>query len=168
MKILVAVKRVIDYNVQIRVKEDGTGVVIDNVKMSTNPPDDNAIEEAVKIKESGKAKEDSIETRERKASSGATIDGLNKRRNDLLDRVMSELNLKEDSLLEFSNLEKEEEFPDTVTQEELLDKKKREREKLGSVNLIADEETSKYEDEIKKMEKDRQDLVTAIIKLNLT
>ncbi len=57
MKILVAVKRVIDYNVQIRVKEDGTGVHTDNVKMSTNPPDDNAIEEAVKLKESGKAKE---------------------------------------------------------------------------------------------------------------
>ena len=57
MKILVAVKRVIDYNVQIRVKEDGTGVVTDNVKMSSNPPDDNAIEEAVKIKESGKASE---------------------------------------------------------------------------------------------------------------
>jgi len=57
MKILVAVKRVIDYNVQVRVKEDGTGIVTDNVKMSTNPPDDNAIEEAVKIKESGKAKE---------------------------------------------------------------------------------------------------------------
>jgi len=57
MKILVAVKRVIDYNVQIRVKDDNTGVVTDNVKMSTNPPDDNAIEEAVKIKESGKATE---------------------------------------------------------------------------------------------------------------
>jgi len=57
MKILVAVKRVIDYNVQIRVKEDGTGVVTDNVKMSTNPPDDNAVEEAVKIKETGKATE---------------------------------------------------------------------------------------------------------------
>ena len=57
MKILVAVKRVIDYNVQIRVKEDGSGVVTENVKMSTNPPDDNAVEEAVKIKESGKAKE---------------------------------------------------------------------------------------------------------------
>ena len=42
---------------QVRVKDDGTGVVTDNVKMSTNPPDDNAIEEAVKIKESGKAKE---------------------------------------------------------------------------------------------------------------
>ncbi|SMF73158.1 electron transfer flavoprotein subunit beta/FixA family protein [Candidatus Pelagibacter sp. HIMB1321] len=57
MKIIVAVKRVIDYNVQIRVKEDGSGVVTDNVKMSTNPPDDNAVEEAVKIKEAGKATE---------------------------------------------------------------------------------------------------------------
>ena len=57
MKILVAVKRVIDYNVQIRVKEDGSGVHTDNIKMSTNPPDDNAIEEAVKLKESGKVKE---------------------------------------------------------------------------------------------------------------
>jgi electron transfer flavoprotein beta subunit len=57
MKILVAVKRVIDYNVQIRVKKDGSGVNTENVKMSTNPPDDNAIEEAVKLKESGKAKE---------------------------------------------------------------------------------------------------------------
>ena len=57
MKILVAVKRVIDYNVQIRVKDDGSGIVTDNVKMSTNPPDDNAIEEAVKIKEAGKATE---------------------------------------------------------------------------------------------------------------
>jgi len=57
MKILVAVKRVIDYNVQIRVKEDGSGVNTDNVKMSTNPPDDNAIEEAVKLKEAGKVRE---------------------------------------------------------------------------------------------------------------
>jgi len=57
MKILVAVKRVIDYNVQIRVKEDGSGVNTENVKMSTNPPDDNAIEEAVKLKEAGKVKE---------------------------------------------------------------------------------------------------------------
>ena len=57
MKILVAVKRVIDYNVQVRVKEDNSGVVTENVKMSTNPPDDNAIEEAVKIKEAGKASE---------------------------------------------------------------------------------------------------------------
>ena len=57
MKILVAVKRVIDYNVQIRVKSDGSGVETDNVKMSMNPPDENAVEEALRIKESGKATE---------------------------------------------------------------------------------------------------------------
>ena len=57
MKILVAVKRVIDYNVQVRVKSDGTGVETDNVKMSMNPPDENAVEEAIRIKESGKATE---------------------------------------------------------------------------------------------------------------
>ncbi len=110
-------------------------------------------------------KEDSIEIRERKASSSATIEGLNKRKNDLLERVLTELKLKEFDLLDFSNLKKDQTFPDTLTQEELLDEKKREREKLGSVNLRADEETSKYEIEIRKMEKDRQDLVTAIIKL---
>ncbi len=112
-----------------------------------------------------KTKESTIEIRERKASSGATIEGLKKRKNDLLDRVESELGLNENNILEFSNLEKNEEFPDAVTQEELLDEKKRIREKLGSVNLRADEETEKYENEIKKMEQDRQDLVTAIIKL---
>jgi electron transfer flavoprotein beta subunit len=57
MKILVTVKRVIDYNVQIRVKADGSGVETDNVKMSMNPPDENAVEEALRIKESGKANE---------------------------------------------------------------------------------------------------------------
>ena len=44
MKILVAVKRVIDYNVQIRIKTDGSGVETENVKMSMNPPDENAVE----------------------------------------------------------------------------------------------------------------------------
>jgi len=110
-------------------------------------------------------KENSIEIRERKASSGATIDGLNKRRGDLLERIQTELNLNENNILEYSNLEEKEEFPDSVAQEELLDAKKRDRDKLGSVNLRADEETNKYESEIKKMEQDRQDLVTAIIKL---
>ena len=57
MKILVAVKRVIDYNVQIRVKSDQTGVEMDNVKMSMNPPDENAVEEAIKLKDSGVATE---------------------------------------------------------------------------------------------------------------
>ena len=109
--------------------------------------------------------EKTIQIRERRASSSATIDGLKQRRNDLLERINTELNLNENNLLEFSDLEKMDNLPDTVEQEELLDAKKREREKLGSVNLRADEETNKYEIEIQKMEKDRQDLATAIIKL---
>ena len=54
MKILVTVKRVIDYNVQVRVKADNSGVEKENVKMSMNPPDENAVEEALRIKEAGK------------------------------------------------------------------------------------------------------------------
>ena len=57
MKVLVAVKRVVDYKVQIRVKSDNSGVETQNVKMSVNPPDENAIEEAVKLKEQGLATE---------------------------------------------------------------------------------------------------------------
>ncbi len=109
--------------------------------------------------------EQSIQIRERKASSGATVEGLKKRKNDLIDRIDSELNLSEENILENSNLFGVEELPDAVNQEDLLDKKKQEREKLGSVNLKADEETNKYETEIKKMESDRIDLVTAILKL---
>ena len=109
--------------------------------------------------------EQSIQIRERKASSGATIEGLKKRKNDLVDRITSELNLTEENILENSNLYGKDELPDAVNQEDLLDKKKQEREKLGSVNLKADEETNKYEAEIKKMEQDREDLVTAILKL---
>ena len=109
--------------------------------------------------------EQSIQIRERKASSGATIEGLKKRKSDLVDRINSELNLSEENILENSNLFGIEELPDAVNQEDLLDKKKQEREKLGSVNLKADEETNKYETEIKKMESDRVDLVTAIVKL---
>ena len=157
---------------QPQAQAEKKGQISENLRISEKEKNENEIlieeidQKIINLRnELNSTKENSIEIRERKASSGATIDGLNKRRNDLLDRVMSELNLKEDNLLEFSNLEKQEKFPDTLTQEELLDQKKREREKLGSVNLIADEETSKYEDEIKKMEKDRQDLVTAIIKL---
>ncbi len=109
--------------------------------------------------------EQSIQIRERKASSGATIEGLKKRKSDLVDRINSELNLSEENILENSNLFGIEELPDAVNQEDLLDKKKQERERLGSVNLKADEETNKYETEIKKMESDRVDLVTAIVKL---
>ena len=153
-------------------KQKKKGQISENLRISEKEKNENEIiideidQKIINLRnELNNTKENSIEIRERKASSGATIDGLKKRRSDLLERVFSELNLKEDKILEFSNLEKEEEFPDVVAQEELLDAKKRDREKLGSVNLRADEETSKYEVEIKKMEKDRQDLVTAIIKL---
>ncbi len=148
------------------------GQISENLRISEKEKNENEnfIEEIDKKivelrNELNDTKENSIEIRERKASSGATVEGLNKRKNDLLERIETELNLNEKNLLEFSNLEKEEKFPDSVTQEELLDSKKRERDKLGSVNLRADEETNLYIDEIKKMENDRKDLVSAILKL---
>ena len=57
MKILVPVKRVVDFNVKVRVKSDGSGVDLANVKMSMNPFDEIAVEEAVRIKERGEATE---------------------------------------------------------------------------------------------------------------
>ena len=57
MKILVTVKRVIDYNVQVRVKADNSGVELDNVKMSMNPFDEIAVEEAIRLKEAGNVSE---------------------------------------------------------------------------------------------------------------
>ena len=161
-----------DLEEQPQAQAEKKGQISENLRISEKEKNENEIiiekidEKIINLRnELNSTKENSIEIRERKASSGATIEGLNKRRNDLLERIMTELNLKENNLLEFSNLEKGKEFPDAVAQEELLDEKKREREKLGSVNLRADEETSKYELEIKKMEQDRQDLVSAIIKL---
>ena len=75
--------------------------------------------------------EKTIQIRERKASSSATVEGLKKRKDDLLDRVDVELNLNENNILENSDLKDLEELPDAVSQEEKLDEKKREREKLG-------------------------------------
>src|SRR6187399_3665561 len=57
MKVLVAVKRVVDYNVKIRVKADGSGVELANIKMSMNPFDEIGVEEAIRLKEAGKATE---------------------------------------------------------------------------------------------------------------
>src|SRR6266481_8310326 len=57
MKVIVAVKRVVDYNVKIRVKSDGTGVDLANVKMSMNPFDEIAVEEAIRLKEAGAVSE---------------------------------------------------------------------------------------------------------------
>src|SRR6187399_1552313 len=57
MKILVPVKRVVDYNVRVRVKADGSGVELANVKMAMNPFDEISVEEAIRLKEAGKATE---------------------------------------------------------------------------------------------------------------
>ena len=157
---------------QPKVQAERKGQISENLRISDKDKIDNdvVIEETDQTIESlrsqlNEIQEQSIQIRERKASSGATIEGLDKRKSDLLDRINSELDLSEENILENSNLNGIEELPDAVDQEDNLDKKKQEREKLGSVNLKADEETSKYEDEIKKMEQDRADLVTAIMKL---
>ncbi|MDB3995390.1 AAA family ATPase [Candidatus Pelagibacter sp.] len=157
---------------QPRVQAERKGQISENLRISDKEKVDNdiVIEETDKRIETlrtelNEIQEQSIQIRERKASSGATIEGLEKRKSDLLDRINSELNLTEDDILENSNLNGVEELPNAIDQEDALDKKKQERESLGSVNLKADEETSKYEDEIKKMEQDRSDLVTAIVKL---
>ena len=157
---------------QPKIQAERKGQISENLRISDKEKIDNdsIIEETDQRIESlrtqlNEIQEQSIQIRERKASSGATIEGLNKRKNDLLDRISSELNLTEENILENSNLNGIEELPNAVDQEDALDIKKQEREKLGSVNLKADEETSKYEEEIKKMEQDRSDLVTAIVKL---
>ena len=104
-------------------------------------------------------------SREKKARSKATVEGLEQRKKDLIQIVHNELNVKEEALLGISDLKDVEELPDTLEQEEKLDKKKRQRESLGSVNLKADEETEIFKKDIDKMEKDREDLVNAIMKL---
>jgi chromosome segregation protein len=157
---------------QPKIQAEKKGQITEGLRISENEKVENEkiIEETDKKINSlrlelNEVQEKSIQIRERKASSGATIEGLKKRKNDLLDRVQSELNINEDDILENSNLNGVEKLPDSVGQEEILDQKKREREKLGSVNLRADEETNKYKIEIKKMEQDREDLVSAITKL---
>ena len=144
---------------QPKIQAEKKGQITEGLRISENEKVENEkiIEETDKKINSlrlelNEVQEKSIQIRERKASSGATIEGLKKRKNDLLDRVQSELNINEDDILENSNLNGVEKLPDSVGQEEILDQKKREREKLGSVNLRADEETNKYEIEIKKME----------------
>ena len=159
---------------QPQIQAEKKGQISENLRISEKEKNENEviIEEIDKKinslrSELNETQEKMIQIRERKASSGATIEGLKKRKDDLLERIETELNLNENNILEFSNLNQDqtENLPDSVAQEEQLDAKKREREKLGSVNLRADEETNKYEIEIKKMEQGRQDLVTAIIKL---
>ena len=106
--------------------------------------------------------------RENKARSEATIEGIEKRKKDLVYSIKNSLKLdNENNLLSISNLNTltPQNYPKLDNQELSLEKIKKQREALGSVNLRADEETKKYQDEIKKMEDDRADLYSAIVKL---
>ena len=123
-------------------------------------------EEYQKInKELKKIEERMMLVRESKARSGATLEGLENRKNDLIKNLKNNLNIEEKDLLNSSDLQNAQELPNVVEQEDKLDAKKNTRDKLGSVNLRADEETQKYSTNIKKMEEDREDLVSAIAKL---
>ena len=106
--------------------------------------------------------------KENKARNEATIEGIENRKKDLLYSVKSELGIEnETSILPQSDLSDLEikDFPTIQEQSEKIEKTKKIRESLGSVNLRADEETKRYETEIKKMEDDREDLYSAIVKL---
>ncbi len=103
--------------------------------------------------------------REGKARNEATLEGIEARRKDLFYSISNELNIdNERKLLNLADLDLEN-LPQIEDQKKFVEKIKNERDSLGSVNLRADIETKKYEDEIKKMEDDRADLYSAIVKL---
>ena len=106
-----------------------------------------------------------MSARENKARSGATLEGLEKRKKDLVGNIKSDLNIEEKNLFNNSDLKDINNLPNVIEQEDKLDAKKNERERLGSVNLRADEETERYKKTISKMEEDREDLISAIAKL---
>ncbi len=106
--------------------------------------------------------------KENKARNEATVEGINSRKEDLLYSVKSELRIEnENSLYSQSDLStlSTESLPSIEEQTQKVDTIKKKRDSLGSVNLRADEETKKFETEIKKMEDDRADLFSAIVKL---
>ena len=106
--------------------------------------------------------------KENKARNEATIEGIENRKKDLLYSVKNELNIDDEtSILPQSDLNdiSPNNLPSLEDQSRKVEKIKKQRESLGSVNLRADEETIKYETEIKKMEDDRADLYSAIVKL---
>ncbi len=106
--------------------------------------------------------------RENRARNQATIEGIEQRKKDLAYNIKNDLSIDNEknllSISDFNNLEPRD-FPSITKQEKKLEDIKKQREALGSVNLRADEETKKYQDEIKKMEDDRADLFSAIVKL---
>ncbi len=106
--------------------------------------------------------------KENKARKEATVEGIENRKKDLLQSIKSDLNIdNESSILPQSDLNNidVENYPSIEEQTDKIEKSKKQRDSLGSVNLRADEETKKYETEIKKMEDDREDLYSAIVKL---
>jgi chromosome segregation protein len=106
--------------------------------------------------------------KENKARYEATIEGIENRKRDLLHSIKNELNIDDEtSVLSQSNLSdvSPDNLPTIEEQSQKAEKIKKQRESLGSVNLRADEETKKYETEIRKMEDDRADLYSAIVKL---
>ncbi len=108
------------------------------------------------------------ELKENKARNEATIEGIENRKKDLLFSIKNELGIEnESSILPQSDLNEMQidNLPSIEEQTKKIEKTKKQRESLGSVNLRADEETKKYESEIKKMEDDRADLYSAIVKL---
>tara|TARA_B100001248_G_scaffold20957_1_gene14089 strand:+ start:3853 stop:6297 length:2445 start_codon:yes stop_codon:yes gene_type:complete len=108
------------------------------------------------------------ELKESKARNEATVEGIENRKKDLLYSAKNELNIdNETSILPQSDLNQieDENFPTIDQQIEKIEKIKKQRESLGSVNLRADEETKKFETEIRKMEDDRADLYSAIVRL---
>ncbi len=103
--------------------------------------------------------------REEKARNEATLEGIETRKKDLFYSINAELGIEnETKLLSVSELDLEK-TPSIDDQQKVVEKIKKDRESLGSVNLRADVETKKYEEDIKKMEDDRADLYSAIIKL---
>ena len=109
--------------------------------------------------------------RENKARNEATIEGIENRKKDLFYSIKNELKIENENLLRSSsdlNNLTDDALPNISEQENKVEKIKKQRESLGSVNLRADEETKKYQDEIKKMEDDRADLYSAIVKLKVS
>ena len=103
--------------------------------------------------------------REGKARHEATIEGIDQRKMDLIYMMKNELKIDNiNNLLTISDLS-EEDIPPISEQEEKLEKRRKDRESMGSVNLRADIETENFRITIKKMEDDRADLVSAIVKL---
>ena len=103
--------------------------------------------------------------RENKARNEATLEGIAARKKDLFYSINAELNVSdENKLLSLSEINMEE-LPSIDDQILIVEKIKKQRESMGTVNLRADIETKKFEDEIKKMEDDRADLYSAIVKL---